>query len=153
MLTTRRLALLAATMLFAGVTAVSAQTPTPGGMIRMTAPYGAAFASMDIHTTGRTQDGIWALALHRQRKRDMQKSAPVLELATSVSVSPDGKVFTYKLRDNAFFHHGRKMTADDIIFSYNRIMDRRRASPARASSASSRAPSRSRRARPPPSRA
>ena len=39
-----------------------AQTaPRAGSALRMTAPYGAAFASMDIHTTGRTQDGIWAL--------------------------------------------------------------------------------------------
>ena len=47
----------------------------------------------------------------------------VLELAKSVTVSDDGLVYTYKLRDDAYFHNGRKMTADDIIWSFTRIMD------------------------------
>src|SRR4051794_7525812 len=104
----RRLALLAAAALLAGSMSAMAQTPRAGGTIRFTAPYGAAFSSLDIHTTGRSQDGMWALALHRQLyKWDSAKSGPVLELATSVNVSPDGKVFTYKLRDDAYFHNGR----------------------------------------------
>ena len=37
--------------------------------------------------------------------------------------SDDGLVYTYKLRDDAYFHNGRKMTADDMIWSYTRIMD------------------------------
>ncbi len=47
----------------------------------------------------------------------------MLELAKSVSASDDGLVYTYKLRDDAYFHNGRKMTADDIIWSFTRIMD------------------------------
>ena len=38
-------------------------------------------------------------------------------------MSEDGLVYTYKLRDDAYFHNGRKMTADDIIWSFTRIMD------------------------------
>ena len=126
----RRLALLIASLMLAAMTSAMAQTPRAGGALRMTAPYGAAFASMDIHTTGRTQDGIWALAVHRQLYRwNTEKSAPELELATDVGVSPNGRVFTYKLRQDAFFHHGRKMTADDVIFSYNRVMDPKKGQP------------------------
>jgi len=40
-----------------------------------------------------------------------------------------GLVHTFKLRDDAYFHHGRRMTADDIIWSYNRIMDGTKAYP------------------------
>ena len=47
----------------------------------------------------------------------------VLELAKSVTPSDDGLTYTYKLRDDAYFHNGRKMTADDIIWSFTRIMD------------------------------
>ncbi|HEY0420538.1 MAG TPA: ABC transporter substrate-binding protein, partial [Acetobacteraceae bacterium] len=102
----------------------AAQEPRHGGTIRMTAPYGSTLSSLDIHTTPRAQDGIVALALHRQLYRwDAAKGKPVLELATEVSVSPDGLTHTYKLRDNAFFHNGRRMTADDIIWSYTRLMD------------------------------
>ena len=47
----------------------------------------------------------------------------MLELAKSVTPSEDGLTYTYKLRDDAYFHNGRKMTANDIIWSYARIMD------------------------------
>ena len=46
---------------------------------------------------------------------DSSTNKLVLELATSVTASPDGLVHTFKLRQDAFFHNGRKMTADDII--------------------------------------
>ena len=46
-----------------------------------------------------------------------------------MTVSPDGLVYTFKLRDDAIFHHGRKMTADDIIWTFNRLMDGAKAYP------------------------
>ena len=108
----------------------TAQTPRQGGTIRMTAPYGSSFSSMDIHTTQRAQDEIFAKGLHRSLYIwDSAKGEPVLELAKQVTVSDDGLVHTFKLRDDAFFHHGRKMTADDIIWTYNRIMDGTKAYP------------------------
>jgi peptide/nickel transport system substrate-binding protein len=108
----------------------TAQTPRQGGTIRMTAPYGSSFSSMDIHTTQRAQDEIFGKGLHRSLYNwDSAKGQPVLELAKEVTVSDDGLVHTFKLRDDAFFHHGRKMTADDIIWTYNRIMDGTKAYP------------------------
>src|SRR3954452_15383082 len=110
--------------------AAEAQAPRKGGVIRMTAPYGSSFTSMDIHTTQRAQDEIYAKALHRSLY--IWKSAdgkPVLELAREDIVSGGGLVHTFKLRDDAYFHNGRKMTADDIIWTYNRIMDGTKAYP------------------------
>ena len=43
-----------------GVTGAQAQTPRKGGTIRYTAAYGSSFSGMDIHTTPRAQDEIWA---------------------------------------------------------------------------------------------
>ncbi len=108
-----------------GAATASAQTtPRKGGTIRMTAPYAASFGSLDPHVTPRAQDDIVDKAIHRTLYNwDTANAKLVLELAKSVSVSDDGLVYTYKLRDDAFFHNGRKMTADDIIFSYTRIMD------------------------------
>src|SRR6059058_6548577 len=109
---------------------VEAQTPRKGGTIRMTAPYGSSFTSLDIHTTQRAQDEIYAKALHRSLYTwDSAEGKPVPELAREVTVSGGGLVYTFKLRDDAYFHHGRKMTADDIIWSYNRIMDGAKAYP------------------------
>ena len=110
--------------------AAEAQTPRKGGTIRMTAPYGSSFTSMDIHTTQRAQDEIYAKGLHRSLYIwDSAEGKPVLELAKEVTVSGGGLVHTFKLRDDAYFHHGRKMTADDIIWTYNRIMDGTKAYP------------------------
>lgn len=109
-----------------GAATASAQTTTPrkGGTIRMTGPYAASFGSLDPHVTPRAQDGIVTKALHRTLYNwDTAHTKLALELAKSVDVSADGLVYTYHLRDDAYFHNGRKMTADDIIWSYTRIMD------------------------------
>jgi peptide/nickel transport system substrate-binding protein len=108
----------------------AAQTPRNGGTIRMTAPYGASFSSLDIHTTQRAQDEIFGKGLFRSLYIwDSAKGEPALELAKEATVSDDGLTYTFKLRDDAIFHHGRKMTADDVIWTYNRIMDGAKAYP------------------------
>ena len=100
------------------------ETPRKGGTIRMTAPYAASFGSLDPHTTPRAQDDIVNKAIHRTLYNwDSKDGKLVLELAKSVTPSEDGLTYTYKLRDDVYFHNGRKMTADDIIWSYTRIMD------------------------------
>jgi peptide/nickel transport system substrate-binding protein len=113
-----------------GVTGAQAQTPRKGGTIRYTAAYGSSFSGMDIHTTPRAQDEIWARAIHRSLYNwDSAANKPVLELASAVTVSIDGLAHTFKLRDDAFFHHGRKMTADDVIWTFTRLMDGSKAYP------------------------
>jgi peptide/nickel transport system substrate-binding protein len=47
---------------------------------------------------------------------------PVPDLATSWA-SPDGKVWTFKLRTDAVFSNGKPVTAEDVVFSYNRLRD------------------------------
>lgn len=100
-----------------GAATASAQTtPRKGGTIRMTAPYAASFGSLDFHTTPRAQDEIVGKSLNRTLYNfDSSTNKLVLELATSVTASPDGLVHTFKLRQDTLFHNGRKMTADDII--------------------------------------
>ena len=41
------------------------------------------------------------------------------ELAESFTVSDDGTVWTFKIRDGITFHDGEPLTAEDIAFSYN----------------------------------
>ncbi len=121
---------LALALAFGLAGAADAQAPRKGGTLRMTAPYGTSFSSMDIHSTPRAQDGIYAHTIHRTLYTwDSTKNETVLELATAVTTSPDGLTHTFKLRQDAIFHHGRGMTADDIIYSFTRIMDGKKAFP------------------------
>ncbi len=102
-----------------------------GGSFHFIAPYGSSLSSLDAHRTTRTQDAIVGMSIHRALYNwNSKQGKPVLELAESVTASSDQRIYTYKLRNNAKFHNGRPMTADDVIWSYNRIMSPKLASPA-----------------------
>ena len=45
------------------------------------------------------------------------------DLAESYTISPDGLNYTFILRKDAKFHDGVKVTADDVIFTINKIKD------------------------------
>jgi oligopeptide transport system substrate-binding protein len=45
------------------------------------------------------------------------------ELAESWEISPDGTVYTFHLRPNARFHNGRPVTAQDVVYSWERAAD------------------------------
>ncbi len=44
-------------------------------------------------------------------------------LAESWEISDDNLTWTFTLRDDVVFHNGRAFTADDVVYSYNRILD------------------------------
>ena len=50
-------------------------------------------------------------------------------LATEWSVSDDGLTYVFELRDDVTFHNGRGMTADDVVYSFERVADPETASP------------------------
>src|SRR4051812_16474225 len=51
------------------------------------------------------------------------------DLAESFDVSPDGLIYTFKLRKGVKFHNGRELTADDVIFSLDRTANPQTQSP------------------------
>ncbi|PMQ02300.1 MAG: peptide ABC transporter substrate-binding protein [Dictyoglomus sp. NZ13-RE01] len=55
------------------------------------------------------------------------KVVPVI--AKSWSISNDGLKYTFYLRDDVYFHNGRKVTAEDFVYSIKRVMDPKTASP------------------------
>ena len=110
-------------VLYCLVAASAMAAPRSGGSFVFCAPYGGDLFSLDMHRTARTQDYIVGINLNRSLYRwDAATNQPVIDLAEGVSISDDGRVYTFDLRKNVTFHNGRTMTADDIIWSYNRIM-------------------------------
>jgi peptide/nickel transport system substrate-binding protein/oligopeptide transport system substrate-binding protein len=51
-------------------------------------------------------------------------------IAKSWKISPDGLTYTFYLREGVKFHNGREVTADDFVYSFTRIIDRKSNSPA-----------------------
>lgn len=47
----------------------------------------------------------------------------VCDLADTWSVSPDGLVYTFRLRPGVLFHDGSTLEASDVVFSLERILD------------------------------
>jgi ABC-type transport system substrate-binding protein len=48
---------------------------------------------------------------------------PQPDLATSWEISPDGKTYTFHLRQGVKFHNGRELTATDVKYTYERIIN------------------------------
>jgi peptide/nickel transport system substrate-binding protein len=56
----------------------------------------------------------------------------VADLASGYTISDDGKVYTFTLREGLTFHDGKPVTAKDIAFTIAKIQDGALKSPARA---------------------
>jgi peptide/nickel transport system substrate-binding protein len=54
---------------------------------------------------------------------------PQPRLAESWEISDDGLTYTFALRQGVTFHNGREMTADDVLYSIQRVMNPDNASP------------------------
>ncbi|MCF2834119.1 ABC transporter substrate-binding protein, partial [Pseudoalteromonas sp. DL2-H6] len=82
-----------------------------------------------VTTTGSTIDIIANQLYDTLISIDPENGEFLPELATSWQVSKDGKSFTFTLRDDVQFHDTlyftptRKMNADDVVFSFNRLFD------------------------------
>lgn len=90
---------------------------------------GAETASMDPHmanTLGSTQllSNIYSSLLRYDENANV-----VPHIAKSWQASAGGLVYTFKLRDDVFFHNGRKLTAADIKYNFERMLDPATGSP------------------------
>ena len=101
-----------------------------GGAFNFCAPYGGDLLTLDPQRSPNTNDLLVTMNIHRSLYGwDPQKNQPKLELGEKVEVSADGLVYRIALRKNIKFHNGRGLKVDDIIWSYERIMSPKVASP------------------------
>jgi peptide/nickel transport system substrate-binding protein len=66
---------------------------------------------------------IWRLNYDMLTGFDAATLEPTPELATEWSTSADGKTWTYKLREGVKWQDGEPFTADDVVFTFEYIID------------------------------
>ncbi len=84
-----------------------------------------------------SQDNIWAVnQLFNGLVQLDQNLQPVASIARSWKIDETGKIYTFALRNDVYFHRSkcfdtdeRKVVAKDLVFSFNRILDPKTASP------------------------
>ncbi|CAN3979812.1 ABC transporter substrate-binding protein [Kitasatospora purpeofusca] len=109
-----------------------AAEPRRGGRLRALFAGGGADETLDPHRVNLFADVARAKALHDKLADWGPDLAAVPRLATGWEPGPGLDVWTVRLRE-AVFHDGRPVTAADVLYSYRRIADPKRAFRARAS--------------------
>jgi peptide/nickel transport system substrate-binding protein len=54
---------------------------------------------------------------------DWDGRTPIPYLAKSWTISPDGRTYTFKLRDDVTFCSGKKFTSADVVYTFKRLKD------------------------------
>src|SRR3989441_10719395 len=107
-----------AVLLVACGVALAADAPRKGGMLRVgnlgEPPALDAHwttASITETLTNHVYEGLYSLD---------SSNRPIPMLADSHTVSKDGLVYTFKLRQGVKFHNGKEMTSEDVVASLGR---------------------------------
>jgi peptide/nickel transport system substrate-binding protein len=118
---------LAALLSLSLATAVPALAQVRGGALKFAVP--SVKPGLDpAHTT--TGDGYMATqAIFSNLTRVDENLEAKPQLARSWQSNADASVWTFHLVQGAKFHNGREVTADDVVFSIERILDPKTASP------------------------
>lgn len=102
--------------------------PRQGGRLRLGIVDGSHSGNLDVHKP--VGSGIIrGFALYSKLWEWSEHMTPDLALAEEVSVNANASAWTIRLRKGLEFHHGKTISADDLIFSARRLSDPQLASP------------------------
>src|SRR3989449_8665427 len=113
------LALITLVVLVAG--SADAQAPKRGGTLRVS--YGNEIAHLDFHTAPGYEMMWVAMNVGCGLVNITPDGKFVPDAAESWQASPDGRLYTFKLRKNVLFHDGTPVDAAAVKFSIDRIRD------------------------------
>ncbi len=103
--------------------------PRYGGRLRLGVIDGDQAGSLDVHKPTSTGSTIRGFALYSKLWEWSENMFPQLALAEEAEVNADATAWTIRLKPGLEFHHGKTITADDVIFSILRLSDPDFASP------------------------
>ncbi len=102
----------------------SSGAPKPGGTLRVAAAAGSAKEDLDIHAPALTMP---SMDMRFNVYDSLLEKSPegILGNALAEEIIPNDKAteFTVKLQSGLVFHDGKPVTADDVVYSFQRIMD------------------------------
>jgi len=118
-------------LMLAGLnTAASVSIPAEGGTLAEGEVGPARFINPLLTLSQPDQD--LAALVYSGLMRALPDGSIVPDLAASYAVSPDGRTYTFKLRPDAQFHDGSKLTAADVLYTVREATDPNINSPRRA---------------------
>ena len=98
-----------------------AQAAPPAGVLKQAIHWGLSADWLDPATNaGLVPSQITLYLFHDALLKPMPDGTYSPCLAESWTVSPDSKVYEFKLRKGVKFHNGDVMTAEDVVFSFQR---------------------------------
>ena len=96
-----------------------AAEPKKGGRLRIGCPGAQTSNSLDTATITTLVPETLSWQLRNCLVEIDHRSQAIPELAESWESTPDARQWTFKLRKGVEFHHGKSLTAEDVIFSIN----------------------------------
>jgi peptide/nickel transport system substrate-binding protein len=114
----------------AGVSAPAwAGTPRQGGTLKMA--WASSPRTLDPALAVQGDEYMLTQHIYDNLTRIDEKFQAQPQLATRWSSDEQARIWTFTLRQGVKFHHGRELTAQDVVFSVERILDPKTASPGR----------------------
>ena len=95
----------------------------------ITVDLGADISTLDPQMVEDVQSTRVAYDLFEGLLTQDQSNKPIPGLAEKWDISPDGKIYTFHLRNGLKFSDGSPITADDVVYSFQRVADPKIASP------------------------
>lgn len=113
-------------LLCGGIATERAEAQIRGGMLRVSVPGSPRL--LDPPITGAGEEWLATSWLYNNLTRVGTDLKVQPDLAESWESNKNATEWTFRLHKGVKFHHGREMTADDVLFSLNRILDPKTAS-------------------------
>ena len=98
-------------------------TISPDGTIQAAIAYGLSGTFDPLNASGAVTQAVNWHVFEGLVDLDPVTRKPYAALAAEMPATQDGLTYTIKLRKGAVFHNGAAVTADDVVFSFTRLLD------------------------------
>ncbi|MFO1061407.1 MAG: ABC transporter substrate-binding protein [Dongiaceae bacterium] len=122
-------AVAAATLADGLIAPARADTPKKGGTLRFATNDASSADTLDPHKALSFTD-ITNNAIVYEKLTEFDADGKLVPwLAESFAANPAASVWTFQLRKGVTFHNGKTMSAADVVYSFQRILDKKTGSP------------------------